>query len=226
MDIYYGEARPGFPSSRGGFGALLAIWEVYRMTNYDPKKPKTPKIKESGWTVEEYYQLPEDGNRYELVDGRLELLSSPTTTHQRISQKIEHLLIDSCEEQYIILDAPIDVILSEHETRQPDILMIHRSRAHIIEERAIVGPPDLVIEILSPFSARRDRIMKRESYAAFGVPEYWIVDPANLAVEQYVLVEPGHPYELLQVFERDDTLRSERIPCVGFQVEEVLTLKT
>lgn len=195
------------------------------MSSYDPKKPKSPLIKESGWTVEEYYQLPEDGNRYELVEGRLELLTSPTTTHQRISHQLERRITDSCEANYIIMDAPVDVILSENETRQPDILMIHRSRAHIIEEHAVVGPPDLVIEILSPYSARRDRIMKRQSYAAFGVPEYWIVDPANLTIEQYVLLKAGSPYELLQVFLSEDYVESDRLPCVRFKVEDVLRIK-
>ncbi|XEC93977.1 Uma2 family endonuclease [Paenibacillus tarimensis] len=192
---------------------------------YERKDNKTHLIKESGWTVEDYYQLPEDGNQYEIVGGMLELKPSPSTTHQRISHQIERLMTDSCETDYIVLHAPIDVILSVNETRQPDILMIHRSRQHIIEEHAIVGPPDLVAEILSPNSAKRDRTMKRESYARFGVPEYWIVDPANLTIEQYVLVEEGRPYELLQVFGREDTVSSERIPCISFPIEDVLKIK-
>jgi Uma2 family endonuclease len=192
---------------------------------YDPKPHMHPLMKESGWTVEDYYQLPEDGNRYELVGGRLELLSSPTTTHQRISYQMLRAITDSCEDNYIIMYAPIDVILSSEETRQPDILMIHRSRASIIEEHAVVGPPDLVIEILSPNSAKRDRVMKKESYARFGVQEYWIVDPSNLTIEQLVLVEEGQPYVLQQLFARDEVVSSERIPCVSFLVEEVLRIK-
>ncbi|OUS71953.1 hypothetical protein B1748_25965 [Paenibacillus sp. MY03] len=191
---------------------------------YGEPKDKPLLWKESGWTVEDYYKLPEDGNQYEIVGGILELKPSPTTTHQRISHQLERVITDSCELEYIILDSPIDVILSESETRQPDILMIHRSREHIIEEHAIVGPPDLVVEILSPNSAKRDRTMKKESYARFGVPEYWIADPANLTIEQYVLKEPGKPYVLLQVFGHDDTVTSERIPCVSFSVDHVLKL--
>ncbi|WP_168122472.1 Uma2 family endonuclease [Paenibacillus sp. HB172176] len=183
------------------------------------------KIKESGWTVEDYYGLPEDGNQYEVVGGILELKPSPTTTHQRIAHQMEHALTDSCELQYIIMSSPIDVILSDNETRQPDILMIHRSRTAIIEEHAVVGPPDLVIEIISPNSAKRDRIMKKESYARFGVGEYWIVDPSNLTVEQYVQAETGQPYELLQLFAQDDTVNSERISCVSFTVKDVLKLR-
>jgi Uma2 family endonuclease len=191
----------------------------------DKKLPIKPTlIKESGWTVDDYYQLPEDGQQYEIIRGQLELQPSPTTTHQRMSQRLERTLIDSCENDYIIMDAPVDVILSKNETRQPDILMIHRSREAIIEVHAVVGPPDLVIEILSPSTAKRDRTVKKESYAEFGVPEYWIVDPFNLTIEQYVLTSITQPYELIQIFGSEDTVTSERLPCVSFIVKEGLRI--
>jgi Uma2 family endonuclease len=182
-------------------------------------------IKETGWTVEDYYQLPEDEHLYELVEGKLELRPSPSTTHQRISHQMERVISDSCEGEYIILHAPVDLILLNDEIRQPDILMIHRSREQIIEEHAVVGPPDLVVEIISPNSAKRDRIMKKESYARFGVSEYWIADPANLTIEQYVLVEEGKPYKLENVFSQEETVRSERIPCISFVVRDVLKIQ-
>jgi Uma2 family endonuclease len=192
---------------------------------YDKKTPSPKQIKESGWTVEDYYQLPEDGNQYEIISGKLELKPSPTTTHQRISQQLLRTMLDSCELDYIIMHAPIDVILSENDTRQPDLLMVHRSREEIIEERGVVGPPDLVVEIISPSSAKRDRTMKRETYARHGVPEYWIVDPSNLTIEQYVLIHPGQPYELIDVYDSEDTIKSERVPCLSFVVKEGLKIK-
>ncbi|TCS72305.1 Uma2 family endonuclease [Effusibacillus lacus] len=82
----------------------------------------------------------------------------------------------------------------------------------------------LVIEILSQNSAKRDKVMKKESYARFAVPEYWIVDPAHLTIEQYLLVHSGEPYELANVFGAEDTVRSERIPCVSFLVKEGLKI--
>ncbi|MFD2761164.1 Uma2 family endonuclease [Lentibacillus juripiscarius] len=191
---------------------------------YGKKRHKKPVINEPGWTVDDYYQLPEDGNQYEIVNGILDLKPSPTTTHQRISHRLERTLTDPCENDYIILHSPIDVILSNTETRQPDILMIHRSREHIIEEHAIVGPPDLVIEILSPNSASRDRMMKKQSYAQFNIPEYWIVDYKNEAIEQYVLDSESRQYKLMEVFEADDTVTSERLPCVSFIVKDGLKL--
>lgn len=202
---------------------LLDILEVKRL-NQENQSNKNINIKESGWTVEDYLNLPEDGNQYEIIQGKLELKPSPTTTHQRVSHRLERTITDSCEMDYIIMYAPVDVILSEDETRQPDILMIHRSRESIIQEHGVVGPPDLVIEILSPNSAKRDRTIKKQSYARFGVPEYWIVDPANLTIEQYMLVQEGEPYDLQNVFGSDDTVKSERIPCVRFVVRDGVRL--
>jgi Uma2 family endonuclease len=193
--------------------------------NYDEKPQNPLLIKESGWTIEDYYKLPEDGNQYEIINGVLELKPSPTTTHQRISQQIFNFLTNSCINDYIILYAPIDVILSDTETRQPDLLMIHNSRESIIEVHAVVGPPDLVIEILSPSTIKRDRVMKRQSYAWFGVPEYWIVDPLNVTIEQYVLKKLGEPYELVDVFSADEIVTSQHLPCVGFQVKDGLIIR-
>jgi Uma2 family endonuclease len=193
--------------------------------NYDEKPLNPLLIKESGWTIEDYYKLPEDGNQYEIINGVLELKPSPSTTHQRISQQIFNILTNSCINDYIFLYAPIDVILSDTDTRQPDLLMIHNSRESIIEVHAVVGPPDLVIEILSPSTIKRDRVMKRQSYARFGVPEYWIVDPLNVTIEQYVLKKLGEPYELVDVFSADEIVNSYHLPCVGFKVNDALIIR-
>lgn len=188
------------------------------------RKPDFPMVKENGWTVDDYMNLPEDGNQYEIVDGVLELKPSPNTDHQRIIRRLDHILSDTCESQYIMILSPIDVILSERETRQPDLLMVHRSREAIIRKNGIYGPPDLVVELLSPNSVKRDRIMKRDSYARFGVPEYWIADYEHQTIEQYVAKVPGQPYELLNVFEADDTVTSDRLPCVSFVVKDALKI--
>lgn len=182
-------------------------------------------IKESGWTYDDYAALPDNGSQYEIVAGMLELKPSASTTHQRVSLQILRQLFDSCENEYIIIAAPMDVILSDQDTRQPDILMVHRTRAHIVQEHAVVGPPDLVIEILSPTSIKRDRTMKLRTYAQFCVPEYWIVDPVHLTIEQYSLVQAGRSYELLNVYTAEEYVESAHIRCVRFKVEDGLTFK-
>jgi Uma2 family endonuclease len=188
---------------------------------YEGTKPKIPLVKEGGWTVEEFYDQPDDGNLYELDEGVLELLSAPTTKHQIFSGTLDWILKSSCRNDYIIISAPVDVILSNKEIRQPDIVMIHRSRRHIITERSIVGPPDLVVEVLSPSTVKKDRKKKWTSYARFGVPEYWIVDPLNRTLERYVLPREGGPYELADLFDQEDHVASDKLPCVSFALRDV-----
>lgn len=180
------------------------------------------KVKEQLLTYDDYAQLPDDGNRYELVDGVLELMSpSASTLHQLISSQIQYKLVQSCEEEYLILDTPLDVILSPTEVRQPDLIMVHRSRMDIIKQRGIVGAPDLVVEILSPSSMKRDKISKLASYARYSIPEYWIVDPSNGALEQYVMQHKE--YKLAEIYISGEPVRSNTIRCASFTMEEVMS---
>ena len=115
----------------------------------------------------------------------------------------------------------MDVILSNHEVRQPDLVMLHRSRLSLLTKRGIEGPPDLVVEILSPHSIKRDREDKRKSYSHYGVPEYWIIDMNNVLLEQYVLVD--HEYELAEVYTQEAPVRSNKISCVSFNMAEIMS---
>jgi Uma2 family endonuclease len=192
------------------------MWD--RMTS--DKKSKI--IREQSLTYEDYARLPDDGNRYELVDGVLEMMSpSASTKHQMVSAQIQHRLVQSCENEYYILDAPLDVILSPKEVRQPDLIMIHRSRVDLIKMRGIEGAPDLVVEILSPSSIKRDKISKLKSYAYYKIPEYWIVEPANGSIEQYVLHEAS--YELVEIYTEDEKVKSDHIHCVSFSMNDVMS---
>jgi Uma2 family endonuclease len=186
----------------------------------EDKKGKA--IREQPLTYDDYAALPEDGNRYELVGGVLELMSpSASVRHQMISAEIQYTLKQSCESEYITLDAPLDVILSETEVRQPDLIMIHRSRLNIITKRGIEGAPDLVVEILSPSSIKRDKVSKLKSYAQYEIPEYWIVDPSNGVLEQYILQVNG--YDLTEVYAEDELVRSANITCVSFSMNEIMS---
>jgi Uma2 family endonuclease len=178
-------------------------------------------IQEQPLTYEDYGKLPEDGNRYELANGKLELMSpSASVRHQLISFQLQKNIAEGCESEYFILVAPIDVILSPIEVRQPDLVMIHRSRMHIMKNRGIDGAPDLVVEILSPSSIKRDRVGKLKTYAHYGIPEYWIVDPFNNSLEQYFLDE--EKYELEDVYVEDDKIRSKHVLCVSFSMNVIM----
>jgi Uma2 family endonuclease len=180
------------------------------------------QIKEQQITYDIYAAMPEDGHRYEIFEGELEMMSpGPSTTHQSVSGELEFLLKQSCRSDYIIYHAPLDVILSERNVVKPDIMMIHRSRQHIVTLRGIEGPPDLVVEIISPGSRKRDKIDKMWIYAKHGVPEYWIVDSDARILEQYRL--HGELYELFNLFEGNEKVTSDKLPCVSFVISEIFS---
>lgn len=159
------------------------------------------------FTYRDWLQLPEDGQRYEIIEGELFVTPAPATKHQRISAGIEWFLYAfAVRHNLIVLDAPIGVKLSSYSTVQPDIVVISKERQSIIEEQVVAGAPDLIIEITSPRTAKVDRTRKKELYARYGVKEYWIVDAKGETVDVFTLV--GREYELYRTFGREDILRS------------------
>jgi len=183
-------------------------------------KTKHDFVKENGLTYNDYAAL-DDQNRYELASGQLELMSpAPTVTHQLVSFEIQKHFTYHCESDYFILNAPIDVILSPTEVRQPDIVLVNRKRIHILSNRGIEGAPDLVVEILSPSSLKRDKIDKQKVYASYNVPEYWIVEPKLEIIEAYILNEDH--YELINIFQNDEQVTSPNIPCISFTMNEIM----
>jgi Uma2 family endonuclease len=142
-----------------------------------------------GWTYEEFANLPDDGNRYEVIAGELYVTPSPTSIHQRVVARLT-AMIEVFSQQHglgTLFSAPYDVIFGEGDYLEPDLLFVRRERDEIVKDHAMVGAPDLVIEVLSPSTGRRDRGLKRERYATYGVPEYWIVDTGVKQVEVYRL---------------------------------------
>lgn len=164
------------------------------------------------FTYDDYYTLTGE-KRYELIEGDLYMVPSPDFYHQIVSGNIEFMLRDFVKKRNlgIVVDAPIDVVLSPEDVLQPDILFISKERRHIITEKNVSGAPDLVIEILSPSTQERDKLVKRNLYAKYGVKEYWIVDPSAKNVE--ILSLSGQGYKLSGVFFIDDVLSS---PLIGF----------
>jgi Uma2 family endonuclease len=137
------------------------------------------------WTYDEFARLPNDGNRYEVIGGELFVTPSPTRLHQRIVTNIGFELegftrAHDLGEVYV---GPYDVLFDEGDYLAPDVIFVRHERTHILRKRGAEGPPDLVVEVLSEKTAARDRKLKRERYAHFGVPEYWIVDPVARRIE-------------------------------------------
>jgi Uma2 family endonuclease len=135
-------------------------------------------------TYADYRELPEDGRRYEIIHGSLEVSPSATLIHQTIVSRLMAMLLPFIEGRKLgrLLTAPMDVILSQDTVVQPDLLFIAAPRLKDMGGDFVHGAPDLVIEVLSPGTQARDRGVKRHLYARFGVREYWQVDPDGRSV--------------------------------------------
>ena len=147
-------------------------------------------------TWEDVLRMPDDGNRYEFIGGRLYVTPAPVTRHQRISKRLMAALMRVLEDpgHGEVFDAPFLVEFPGAGDRvQPDLLFVSNEGREIIGEEQVLGAPDLVVEILSPSTAHRDRGIKLDLYARSGVRQYWIVDPVEDVVDVWRFGdEPGH----------------------------------
>lgn len=139
------------------------------------------------WTYEEYMKLPVESTRYEVIAGELYITPPPPVRHQVAMGKLLMSMYRADEELGlgILFPGPLDVIFQEGDFIEPDIIFVRRDRAEIIKDHGIEGVPDLIVECVAPETAERDRGLKRERYAFFGVPEYWVFDADQRTLEIY-----------------------------------------
>lgn len=167
-------------------------------------------------TIDDWEAMPHgDGNRYEIIEGELFVSCSPGLTHQRVLANLITLFVLFLEKNPVGEFLPdMGVILSRFSGVIPDlVILLNEQRDTIITNDRLTGPPALFIEVVSPGSdnSRRDRVDKLRLYSKHGVPEYWIVDPGNLTVEQYV--SHGSSLKLNQTLQREEErLSSAAIP--------------
>jgi Uma2 family endonuclease len=159
---------------------------VAERTGYRPTGP-------GGWTTTDLEALPDDGQRYEIVDGVLLVSPSPAIPHQRVSMRLAQVLIGACPPGFEVFAAPLDWQPAANRSFEPDLLVVNRSDA---TGAKLTGVPALVVEIASPSTARIDRTLKFSAYADSGVPQYWIVDPGGNGnaptIEVYDLVDGAY----------------------------------
>jgi len=145
------------------------------------------------WTYQDYAALPDDGKRYEIHDGELSAMPTPTALHQIVLGNLAMVLDAhvSARNLGLVMVAPLDVILidtlSETTVLQPDIVYLDNGRLDALRMRGVEGVPTLAVEILSPSTAVTDRMRKRELYARYGVPYLWFVDPDTRELAAHVL---------------------------------------
>jgi Uma2 family endonuclease len=182
---------------------------------------KIGEILDLNLTYEDYCALPEDGRRYQLIGGELDVTPAPSYSHQRILRNLGSLLHAHVRGQHlgVILYAPIDVILATDTVVQPDIVFVAREHLSRVNERGIEGPPDLVVEILSPRTRRTDRVLKMRAYAHFGVRQCWLVDPDTQSIEVFSLSSSG--YVLARVATCGETVRSDLFPELSLALDEI-----
>ena len=177
--------------------------------------------KQGRWTYAKYAAIPDDGNRYEIVDGVLYMTPAPNLGHQGSVIRFSSFLFSHVELSGLgrVFPAPCDVELAPRIVVEPDVIVVLNANAGIMTPSRIIGAPDLVIEVASPGTAGFDRRTKQDAYASAGVPEYWIADPSARTVE--VLQLAGSAYESLGIFEGDSTLLSHVLPELPVRVSQL-----
>lgn len=172
------------------------------------------------FTYQDYLHMPED-KRYELIEGEFFMVPSPNEHHQHISGELEFALRSFVKKEGsgIVYDAPFDVVFSDEDVVQPDIVFVSKERRNIITKNNIKGAPDLLIEILSPKISYRDRKIKRKLYFKYGVKEYWIVDPEGQNIEVLSISEDG--YKTSGIYNINTPLSSPLLKGLLIDLKEV-----
>ncbi len=173
-----------------------------------------------GLTVDDYMALPDDGKRYELIDGELILAAAPLAPHQVVVYEL-YAIIRAYLRQHdigMIFGAPFDVILSDNVVFQPDLMFITYARLPIVSGGMVHGAPDMVVEVLSPSAESRNRNDKARLYWSHCVLEYWLVDTLRRTIEVFGAGQTG--FELISVYGERDALESPTLSGLSLDVGE------
>ncbi len=167
------------------------------------------------------WDAPDDGNRYEVINGELVVTPAPSWDHQNSIGELFMVVRLHVRTNRLgwVVDAPTGVVLESHTGVEPDILFISRERGSIITKRGVEGAPDLVVEALSPSTESRDRGTKMQAYASAGVPHYWLLDVAHRALE--VLELHGDDYELVGVYHVGDVFEPPLFPGLSIRIADL-----
>ena len=168
---------------------------------------------------DDYAAIPPDGKRYELLEGDVHVTPAPSPRHQWSSKKLQRQLEDYFEVRGIgrVFNAPIDVILTQHDIVQPDLVVV--TNPGQISARGIEGPPGLLVEVLSPSTMTYDRATKSRRYAALGVPHLWFADPVARRLECFRL--DGGTRRLVLEGESDQTVEHADWPGLTIRLGDL-----
>jgi len=174
------------------------------------------------WTYEDLEAMPEDGKRYEILDGELFVTAAPRPLHQWVLGQL-HLLLRAKEGHAIgsVWLSPLDVVFSKTNVVEPDIIVLRTPSKQHFHRKNFDFVPDLVMEVLSPSTQKHDRLRKRRFYARWKVPEYWIVDPDASTIEVLALVDGGLSYRAVGWYGPGDRVRSLTFDRLELAVGEI-----
>jgi Uma2 family endonuclease len=193
---------------------------MQELATFLPVDQKWPE--QGAWRYEDYLNLPDDGRRYEIIEGVLYMAAAPSLDHQFVVSELLRQIGNHVLEQKLgyVLTAPFEVHLAEG-TRpvQPDLLYIKQEHWPGQGAKFFEGAPDLVIEVLSVGTSRRDRVAKFTAYEQAGVPEYWIANPKTRSVEVFTL--SGQEYALIGEFVGEDLIMSKVLLTLQIQVDSL-----
>lgn len=181
--------------------------------------PHPASNKNHRFRYEDILTWPE-GERWEIIDGKAyNMTPAPSFKHQRIAGNIYHTLRNALHgKQCVPGIAPTDVVLSDYDVVQPDVFVVCDARK--ISDENICGAPDLVVEVLSPFTSKKDRWEKKELYEKAGVREYILVEPDGQFVECYLLEKDGR-FDRGEVFTPREVLHLRSLEGVEIPVWEI-----
>ena len=171
-------------------------------------------------TYQDYAQTPE-GEIWELIDGVQFIPPTPGTAHQGCSVRLGsqlHLYVKG-RSLGQVYPAPFDVVLSDLDVVQPDLLFVSNERAHIVTAANVRGAPDLVVEIRSPSTASRDWTIKRDLYEKYGVKEYWVVDPDARRV--WVMALGNEGFDEVGSYSAGDVLTSPTLEGLTIDLDDI-----
>ena len=175
-------------------------------------------------TYDDLLLLPDDGKRHELIDGEHYVTPSPNTRHQRISLRLA-LIIGSWLETHPVgqlFYAPLDIVFTRFDVVEPDLLYMSNARAsEILTEKHVTGAPEIVVEIASRGTRKRDESIKKRLYERSGVSEYWVVDPEIDVIRVYVRAGDGFDRARELTAEGGDVLTTPLLPGLEIPLARV-----
>jgi Uma2 family endonuclease len=175
-------------------------------------------------TYQDLRQLPEDLLRHELIDGEHIVSAAPIVKHQRVALNIAFIIMAFVRPRGLgeVFMAPVDVVFSDFDVVEPDVLYVAARNARRVGEDFVEGAPDLVVEVLSPSSRRIDKIRKFRLYEAHGVQEYWLANPETDTIEVYRLTPGGRlVLQATLSLAAGDVLETPLVPGLRIPLQEI-----